>query len=253
MKVLLSGALGRMGQAVARRCQEIGAQVAGGVDVTAPGKQASFPLFASFDQVDVPCDCVVDFSRPESLTDLLTFCQKSQLPLVLATTGLNENDQLAVEAAAKEIAIFQSANMSLGVCVLRRLAVQAAKVLGDAYDVEIVETHHNKKIDAPSGTALMLFDAIKTAYPEGREMSPGRQGRTQPRDHREIGIHALRGGTIAGMHEVHFLGPDETLCVSHTAQSRDVFAAGAMHAAQFLLKQTPGIYDMDDIVSSLDA
>ncbi len=222
------------------------------MDVTASGSQASFPLFESFDQVNVACDCVVDFSRPESLQSLLTFCQKNQLPLVLATTGLTENDQLSVNAAASKIAIFQSANMSLGVCVLRRLAVQAAKILGDAYDVEIVETHHNKKVDAPSGTALMLFDAIKAAYPEDREMIPGREGRTQQRDHREIGVHALRGGTVAGIHEIHFLGPDETLCVNHTAQSRDVFAAGAMRAAQFLVKSTPGKYDMDDIVSDLD-
>ena len=251
MRILISGALGRMGQAVSRLLRESGEKAAAGVDICAPGKQAEYPLFPGFDQVNVPCDCAIDFSRPENLPELLAFCLKRKLPLVLATTGFHEKDRDAIQAAAKSIPIFQSANMSLGVCVLRRLAVQAARILGDAYDVEIVETHHNQKIDAPSGTALMLFDALKDAYPQGREMICGREGRTQPRGRREIGVHALRGGTVAGIHEIHYLGPDETISLTHTAQSRDVFAAGALEAARFLIGKPSGIYDMDDLISSL--
>ncbi len=252
MRILLSGALGRMGRAVAELCRERGVTVAAGVDV-ATGAEPGFPVFPTFDVCKMKADVIIDFTRPETLPELLQYALGEKLPVVLATTGYNQADKDRIRKAAAEIPIFQSANMSLGINLLKSLIRQAAAVLGEDFDAEIVERHHNRKIDAPSGTALMLFDTLNGCYPGGREMVCGRESRTQMRDKREIGVHAVRGGTLAGSHEVGFYGPEETLTITHDAQSRAVFAQGALKAALFLKDKPAGCYTMDDLIQTMQS
>lgn len=248
MRILLSGALGRLARAVAEQALQNGEEILGGVDVMT-GK-TDFPLFESFEDAPV-ADVVIDSSAPQALPGILDYCLKHRVPAVLCTTGYDEAQLAAIDEAAKQVAIFRSGNMSLGIALLRALAKKAAAVLGDGFDVEIVEKHHNRKKDAPSGTALMLYDAVKDAYAEPREAVYGRQGRDCQRQHQEIGIHALRGGTVTGEHEVCFFGPSERIVLSHSAESRSVFATGALRAAAFLIGKEPGLYDMDHIVGKL--
>lgn len=246
LKILLSGALGRMGRQVAALAEDEQAEIVAGVDVKNDGEQ-SFPVYPSFSLVQEKADVLIDFSRPEGLPALLSYAKAHQMPVVLAATGYNEDDLCAIREAGKEIAIFRSANMSLGVYVLRALAHQAAQLL-PGYDIEIIEKHHNQKIDAPSGTALMLYDAVSTP-----QTMPtfGRSGRTQKREKNEIGIHAIRGGTVPGEHEVGFYGPSEVITISHSAQDRSIFARGALKAAHFIAAQAPGNYDMEDFAQDM--
>lgn len=247
MKILISGALGHMGRAVAAQASADGIEIVAGVD--ALQGDCSFPCHTSFDALpDCSGAVIVDFSRPEALTSLLAYAVKNHLPVVLATTGYTPEQEQEVDQAAKQIPVFRSANMSVGVALLRHLCQEAAKVLGETFDVEIVEAHHNRKVDAPSGTALLLFDAIKDAYDEPRYAQLGRGGRSCKRQHNEIGIHALRGGTVTGEHEVCFFGPAERIRLSHSAEDRSVFASGALKAAAYLQGKAPGRYTMEDLV-----
>ena len=248
MKILISGALGFMGREVAAQAKAMGIEVACGVDV-APGT-ADFPLYTTFE--DCPTvDVIVDFSTWRPGADLLTYALKHRIPAVIATTGLSEEQLAAIDEAAKGIPIFRSGNMSLGIALLRALAKKAASVLGETFDIEIVEAHHNRKADAPSGTALMLLDAVKEGCESEREAQFGRHGRDCKRRKQEIGVHALRGGTVTGEHEVCFFGTSERVKISHSAENRSVFAAGALKAAAFLAGQKPGMYSMDDVVGKL--
>ena len=248
MKILISGALGHMGRAVAAQASADGIEIVAGVD--ALQGDCSFPCHTSFDALpDCSGAVIVDFSRPEALTSLLAYAVKNHLPVVLATTGYTPEQEQEVDQAARQIPIFRSANMSVGVALLRHLCQEAAKVLGETFDVEIVERHHNRKVDAPSGTALLLFDAIKNAYDEPRYAQLGRGGRNCKRQHNEIGIHALRGGTVTGEHEVCFFGPAERIRLSHSAEDRSVFSSGALKAAAYLQGKAPGRYTMEDLVA----
>lgn len=248
MKILISGALGHMGRAVAAQASADGIEIVAGVD--ALQGDCSFPCHTSFDALpDCSGAVIVDFSRPEALTSLLAYAVKNHLPVVLATTGYTPEQEQEVDQAARQIPVFRSANMSVGVALLRHLCQEAAKVLGETFDVEIVEAHHNRKVDAPSGTALLLFDAIKNAYDEPRYAQFGRGGRNCKRQHNEIGIHALRGGTVTGEHEVCFFGPAERIRLSHSAEDRSVFASGALKAAAYLQGKAPGRYTMEDLVA----
>ncbi|MBR6185683.1 MAG: 4-hydroxy-tetrahydrodipicolinate reductase [Clostridia bacterium] len=246
LKILLSGACGRMGRQVAALAEDAQAEIVAGVDVHADGDQ-KFPVYPSFSLVREEARVIVDFSRPEALPALLAYAKAHGLPVVLAATGYNEDDLASIREAAKEIAVFRSANMSLGVHVLRMLARQAAQLL-PGYDIEIIEKHHNQKIDAPSGTALMLYDAVST--PQTVPIF-GRSGRTQKREKNEIGIHAIRGGTVPGEHEVGFYGPSEVVTITHSAQDRSIFARGALSAAHFIAAQAPGTYDMEDLAQDM--
>lgn len=246
LKILLSGACGRMGRQVAALAEDEQAEIIAGVDVRAES-YASFPVYPSFSLVQEDAQVIVDFSRPEGLSALLSYARAHRLPVVLAATGYNEEDAAAIAQAAKEIPIFRSANLSLGVYVLKSLARQAARLLPD-FDIEIIEKHHNQKIDAPSGTALMLYDAVSQP---GALPVFGRNGRTQKREKNEIGIHAVRGGTVPGEHEVGFYGPSEVVTVSHSAQDRSIFARGALRAARFVASQQPGEYSMDDLAKDM--
>lgn len=248
MKILISGALGHMGRAVAAQASADGVEIVAGVD--ALQGDCSFPCHTSFDALpDCSGAVIVDFSRPEALTSLLAYAVRNHLPVVLATTGYTPEQEQEVDQAARQIPVFRSANMSVGVALLRHLCQEAAKVLGETFDVEIVEAHHNRKVDAPSGTALLLFDAIKNAYDEPRYAQLGRGGRNCKRQHNEIGIHALRGGTVTGEHEVCFFGPAERIRLSHSAEDRSVFASGALKAAAYLQGKAPGRYTMEDLVA----
>ena len=248
MKLLISGALGHMGRAVAAQAAAGGMEVLAGVDAAAG--ECSFPCYSSFDALpDVSGAVIVDFSRPEALTSLLSYATRNRLPAVLATTGYSPEQEAEIDRAAAQIPVFRSANMSVGVALLKHLCQEAAKVLGEAFDVEIIEAHLNRKVDAPSGTALLLFDAIKDAYAEPREAQLGRGGRDCKRRHNEIGIHALRGGTVTGEHEVCFFGPAERIRLCHSAEDRSVFAAGALKAAAYLMDKAPGRYAMEDLVA----
>ena len=246
LKILLSGACGRMGAQVAELAGLHQAVIAAGVDVH-PEAARPFPVYPAFSFVHENADVIVDFSRPEGLEALLEYAAAHRIPAVLGATGYQEKELAAISEAAKTIPIFRSANMSLGVYVLQALARQARMLMPD-FDVEIIERHHNQKIDAPSGTALMLYNAVKSA-----ETQPvyGREGRTQKRQKDEIGIHAIRGGSVAGEHEIGFYGPGETLQITHQAQDRSIFALGALRAAHFIVDQAPGEYDMGDLARAI--
>ena len=248
MKILIAGALGFMGREVAAQAKALGFEIACGVDVVTGA--AEYPLYTTFEDCP-PVDVIVDFSTWKPGADLLTYAVKHRIPAVIATTGLSEEQLAAIDEAAKVIPIFRSGNMSLGIALLRALAKKAASVLGETFDIEIIEAHHNRKADAPSGTALMLLDAVKEGCESEREAVFGRHGRDTKRQKQEIGVHALRGGTVTGEHEVCFFGTSERVKISHSAENRSVFAAGALKAAAFLVGQKPGLYSMDDVVGQL--
>ena len=250
MKILLGGALGRMGQEMTLAAQAAGETIACGVDVAYAGQPAAFPVVTGFEQATAPADVLIDFSRPDALPELLGLAQRRKLPAVLCATGYTDVELQAIRQAAQQIPILQSANMSLGVNVLKELCAMAARTL-EGFDVEIVEKHHRMKADSPSGTALMLYDAIRKE--KGPETEPvfGRYGRTQKRAAGEIGIHAVRGGTIVGDHEVGFYGNGEQLILTHRAENRSLFAQGALAAARYLVRQPAGLYSMSDVVRQM--
>ncbi|MDL2288777.1 4-hydroxy-tetrahydrodipicolinate reductase [Oscillospiraceae bacterium OttesenSCG-928-F05] len=251
IKILLSGCNGRMGRTISGIVAERGGMaIAAGFDLN-PVKLEKFPVYADPMEYSGSGDVLIDFSNPKALPGLLAFCKKKQIPAVLATTGYSADDLRLIEAATAEVAIFRSANMSLGINLLAALAKRAAALLGDAYDIEIVERHHNKKLDAPSGTAILLADEISSALPERPEYVYERQSRRAERPKNEIGFHAVRGGTIVGDHDVIFAGTDEVIELRHSALSRGVFAAGAVKAAAFMPGKKPGLYSMEDIVKSI--
>ncbi len=246
MKLILNGCLGRMGQAVAALAADRGCEIAAGVDIVAGA--AAFPVYT--DWADLPAaDVVIDFSNPSALEAELAYVTAHNLPLVLCTTGLSAVQIAAVHKAAEQVPIFFSSNMSLGVAVLSALTKKAAAVLGDTFDIEIVEMHHNQKLDAPSGTALMLADAAKAGLSYEPEYTYDRHARRQKRQKQEIGIASLRGGTVVGEHSVYFAGEQEVITLSHSAGSRSVFASGALTAAAFIVGKQPGMYSMEDILA----
>lgn len=246
MKLILNGALGRMGRAVAVLAADRGHDIVAGVDVAVG--EAGFPVYT--DWADLPAaDVVIDFSNPSALEAELAYVTAHNLPLVLCTTGLSAEQIAAVHKAAETIPVFFSSNMSLGVAVLSALTKKAAAILGDTFDIEIVEMHHNQKLDAPSGTALMLADAAKAGLSYEPEYTYDRHTRRQKRQKQEIGIASLRGGTVVGEHSVYFAGEQEVLTLSHSAGSRSVFASGALSAAAFIVGKQPGMYSMEDMLA----
>ena len=250
-KIIISGCNGRMGQFVTAICAEKNVKIAAGFDINAE-KKNDYPVYADPMEFAGTADVVVDFSSPSSLTKLLDYCKAKKTACVLCATGYSDEQLTQIENAAKEIPVFRSGNMSLGINLLTALVKKAAAVLGDSFDVEIVERHHKMKLDAPSGTALMLADAAASALPHERESVYERQSVRQKRGQNEIGISSVRGGTIIGEHEVIFAGNDEVLEFKHTAYSRNVFANGAVSAAIFMADvKAPGLYDMNDVLSEV--
>lgn len=256
--IILSGCGGAMGQAITRlAAQRDGIEIVAGIDPTAPtlptGCIAPYKVFPSAAecgaQATAMANVIVDFSHPSALPELLTLARRSKLPLVLATTGLSGEQIDAVRSASAEVAIFFSFNMSLGVNLMLALARMATRVLGGQFDIEIIEKHHSRKIDAPSGTAIMLADAVSAEMPQPPTFIHERKSRQVARGKNEIGMHAVRGGNIVGDHELLFAGQNETLSITHSAHSREVFASGALDAARFLRGKSPGLYDMNDLIS----
>ena len=251
LKIALSGCNGRMGQAITRLCKNYdNVEIVAGFDLYTE-KLSTYPVYAHPFEYTGEADVIVDFSNPVALPDLLKYAEEKKLPVVLATTGYSESDIAAIKAASEKVAIFKSANMSLGINVVAKLLKAAAAILGNGYDVEIIERHHNQKLDAPSGTALMIADALKDTRDIETEYVYNRQPLHQKRQPSEIGIHVARGGTIVGEHEVIFAGKDEVITLSHSAASRNVFAEGAVRAAVFLNGKSAGMYDMNSIVDSM--
>ena len=248
IRIIICGAKGRMGAKVKEILCSGDARAVCGVDIKEDFSDRQFPVYASFSGVKEKADVVIDFSSPKSLAGVYDYCVKTATPVVLCSTGYSEEDLKKIDELSAKVAVFRSANMSLGVNVLINAVKSAAKTLY-GFDVEIIEKHHNKKKDAPSGTAVMLSDAIKSVYPEKTEVY-GRHGLVGERNKDEIGIHSVRGGSIVGEHQVIFAGNDEILTFSHEALSRNVFAEGAVKAAKFIFGKPAGLYDMEDLLNS---
>ena len=250
MNILLGGALGRMGHEVTLAAEAAGERIACGVDVAYNGQPCDYPVVTGYEQFDGQADVMIDFSRPDALADLLKLAVEKKMPVVLCTTGYTDVEIERIEEASKQIPVLRSANMSLGVNVLTELVAMAARTL-EGYDIEIVEKHHRMKVDSPSGTALMLYESAKKE--KGPETEPvfGRYGRAEKRTAGEIGIHAIRGGTVTGEHEVGFYGNGERLLLTHSAENRALFAQGALKAARYLLDKPAGMYSMRDVVREM--
>ena len=249
MKVIIGGALGRMGRELKQAAPAFGVDIVCGVDVAYQGQVMEYPIVRTYAEIAVDADALIDFSRADGLPDLLAYGIKASMPLVLCTTGYSEQEVATIEAAAKQIPIFRSANMSFGINVLQKLVDMATRVLGDHFDVEIIEKHHNQKLDSPSGTALMLYDTVNNARDGESTVVNGRSGRAAARTKAEVGVHAVRGGTVTGEHEVGFYGVAEEIILTHRAENRSLFAQGALRAAIFLAGKPAGLYAMQNMVN----
>lgn len=248
-KIIISGCNGHMGRVVELLClADPGFEIVAGFDVLGSSER-DYPIYTSPALFQGQADVVVDFSSPAALSGLLEFAVQRQIPVILATTGYTPEQVAQIGSAACHVPLFRSANMSLGINVLLSLVRKAAAVLGSSCDIEIVERHHRRKVDAPSGTALMIADAAAQACGHETEYIYDRSATRHPREKKEIGISAVRGGTIVGEHEIIFAGHDEVVEIKHTALSREVFAQGALEAAKFMAGvKTPGLYDMSQLV-----
>jgi len=249
VRILLCGCNGKMGQVItniARYREDV--KIVAGVD---PNDSITndYPVFSQIEECSVSADVIVDFSHPAALPQVLNYALSKNMPLVVATTGIPDEQVLKIKEASSVIPVLYSANMSLGVNLLLELVQKAAKLLYSNFDIEIVERHHNQKIDAPSGTALALADAINKALPEKYRYVYDRHTKRVKRSKDEIGIHAIRGGNIAGDHTVIFAGNDEIIELRHIANSKEIFGVGALKAAVFLHDKTPGLYNMQDLLN----
>lgn len=246
--LLISGALGKMGQAVATQVKDFKEiSVAAGVDIE-PSDDLDFPVYDNFNDIKEQIDIIIDFSSPKALEDILNYGLKNNIPLVLCTTGYSNNEKIKINKASKSIPIFYSQNMSIGVNLITKLVEKAASILTDDFDIEIIEKHHNQKLDAPSGTALMLANSVSNVRDHTKYIYD-RHSVRKKRSKDEIGIHSIRGGNIVGDHEVIFAGENEIISISHKAMSKKIFATGAINAAKFLLNKQAGIYNMHDMLN----
>lgn len=253
IRVIMHGCNGKMGQTITRLAEaDEAVEIVAGVDIS-DHIQNTYPVFTSIAECDVPADVIIDFSAAASVEGLLAYSAQRQVPVVLCTTGLTQQQLELVSETAGKVAVLKSANMSMGINLLQKILKQATAVLADAgYDIEIVEKHHNLKKDAPSGTALALADAINESLDEKYEYVYDRSQRSVSRPKKEIGISAVRGGTIVGDHEVIYAGEDEVISFSHRAYSKAVFGNGALQAAKFLAGRPAGMYDMSDVIEAQD-
>ncbi|MGN0688081.1 MAG: 4-hydroxy-tetrahydrodipicolinate reductase [Oscillospiraceae bacterium] len=247
-KIAITGACGKMGRVITDICRSrTDCSVIAGVDLS--GEQYdSFPVFKKvFDLPEKP-DVIIDFSHPSALEDLLSYCRMNNVPLVIATTGYTDEQRADITAASAGIPIFFTFNMSLGINLLVELARKATQILGGQFDIEIVEKHHNLKKDAPSGTAIMIGEAINEELGNTKRFVYDRHSVRRERGADEIGMHAIRGGTIVGEHDIIFAGRDEVITLSHSALSKEVFAVGSVNAAVFLANKPAGLYAMSDLI-----
>lgn len=250
VRVIMNGCNGKMGQVITGIiAEDAQAEIVAGIDVY-DGIKNPYPVFSNIADCNVDADVIIDFSNAKAIDGLLDYVEAKKMPVVLCTTGLSEEQLQRVEKVSKKVAVLKSANMSLGINTIMKLLQQAVQVFAPAgYDVEIVEKHHNQKLDAPSGTAIALADSMNEVMDHQYEYIYDRSQRRQKRDAKELGISAVRGGTIVGEHEVIFAGTDEVIEIKHTAYSKAVFAKGAVEAAKFLAGKPAGLYDMSHVIS----
>lgn len=249
LKVIIHGCNGKMGKTLQKIIsQESDMSVIAGIDPNMGDEPVPFKLYVSPLDCETKADVIIDFSRHDAIEDLLTYCLKAKVPVVIATTGLDDKELELIWKASEEIPVFHSANMSLGINVLSKMLKHAVPILEEDFNIEIVEKHHNKKIDSPSGTALLLANAINEAAVQKKEFVFGRHSKNDQCKITEMGIHSVRGGTIPGEHTVIFAGPDEVIELTHTAYSREVFAHGAIKAAKFIVNKSSGLYSMEDML-----
>lgn len=250
-RIIMNGCNGKMGQCITGICkQDEDVVIVAGIDVYT-GIENDYPVFTSISDCNVEADVVIDFSNAKAVDELLDYCVERKLPVVLCTTGLSEEQIAKTAKVSEQIAVLRSANMSLGINTLMELLKKAALVFAPAgFDIEIVEKHHNQKLDAPSGTALALADSINDAMDSAYHYKYDRSQERAKRDAKEIGISAVRGGSIVGEHEVIFAGQDEVITFTHTAYSKAIFGKGAVEAAKFLNGKTTGAYDMSDVIAA---
>ncbi len=248
INIALFGCNGKMGQVIAQILSEDeDAKISFGFDINTEMKN-SFPVYNNIDDIKENADVLIDFSHPAMLENIIKYSKKTKTPAVIATTGISDVGIKNIDELSKEVAIFRSANMSLGINLLINLIKKAAPLLEGKFDIEIIEKHHNQKIDAPSGTALMLADAVNESLETECEYVYDRHSVRKKRGKTEIGLHAVRGGTIVGQHDVIFAGNDEIVELKHTATSKGVFAEGAIKAAKFLVGKPSGMYDMQNLI-----
>lgn len=249
VKIIMHGCNGHMGQVISGIVEkDPDAEIVAGIDIADQGKN-SYPVFTDIDACQVEADAIIDFSSAKATDKLLEYSAARQIPVVLCSTGLSEEQLAKVEETSKKVAVLKSANMSLGINTLLKLVQDVAKVLATAgFDMEIVEKHHRLKVDAPSGTALALADSINEAMDNKYHYVYDRSQKREKRDDKEIGISAVRGGTIVGEHEIIFAGQDEVIEFKHTAYSKAIFGKGAVEAAKFLAGKPAGRYDMSDVI-----
>lgn len=248
IRAILCGASGKMGGFVASAAEsDNDISIVAGIDKVNNGEK--FPVFSSFSDINVDADIIIDFSNVALLDSMLNYALAHNMPLVIATTGYSEEQTEKIKKASEKIPIFFTFNMSVGINLIAALAKKAASILGDGFDIEIIEQHHNQKIDAPSGTAIMLANAVNSVFNDSLYYEYDRHSVRRKRPKNEIGIHSVRGGTIVGKHDVIFAGYDEVITISHEAQSKEVFAVGAVRAAKFLYGKNPGLYDMNSMMS----
>lgn len=249
IKIIMSGCNGKMGQTISGiAAEDEEADIVAGFDIV-DNKENGYPVFTDIEKCNIDADVVIDFSSSKGTDRLLEYCLDKNIPIVLCTTGLSKEQIQKVEDASKQIPVLKSANMSLGINTIMKLLREAAKILAPAgYDIEIVERHHNQKVDAPSGTALALADVINNELENEYEYKFDRSQDRIKRPKKEIGISAVRGGTIVGDHEVIFAGIDEVIEINHHAYSKAVFGKGAVQAAKYLAGKPAGMYDMSDVI-----
>lgn len=247
--IILCGCNGKMGSVVVSSASSYdNCKIAAGVDAYGENSY-SFPTYKSFSEVKEKADVVIDFSNPATLDSMLDYCINNNTPVIICTTGYSPEQVDKIKKASESIPVFYSGNMSLGVNLLIELAKQATKVLGNDFDIEIIEKHHNQKVDAPSGTALMIADGISEELEKEPQYVYDRHTYRRKRSKNEIGIHAVRGGTIVGEHDVIFAGHDEVVTISHQSQSKELFATGAINAAVFIVGKPAGMYNMSMMLS----
>lgn len=249
INIIMHGCGGKMGQVVAEiAANDAACQIVAGIDPRVP--EADFPVFPTPADCNIEADVIIDFSTAVAVPAVLQFAKAKKIPIVACTTALSDETMELLKETSKSVAVLKSANMSIGINLLMELVQKAAKALYDAnFDIEIVEKHHNQKIDAPSGTAMALADAINEAMEQQFHYVYDRSQINEKRDRNEIGVHAVRGGNIVGDHDVIFAGRDEVIELTHKATSREVFAVGAVKAAKFLASQGPGLYSMKDVLA----
>lgn len=247
-RIILNGCNGKMGQVISRLvANDEDCEIVAGIDIN-DCLPNTYPVFTAFDDCKAEADVIVDFSHPSAFDSLVAFAKARHIPLIVATTGLSTEQREVLRVISSDLPVFFSANMSLGINLLISLAKKAAAVLSDNFDIEIIEQHHNQKIDAPSGTALAIADGINEVLDAPYEYVYDRHNVRRKRRKSEIGLHAVRGGTIVGKHDVIFAGCDEIIELKHEASSKEVFAVGAVKAAKYMTGKPNGYYSMDDLI-----